>query len=174
MCKGCWEDSVAYYGTAQIEETLEQAETLQLAKLVSAVFAWKDNPHFHGGPAHAQLDDCNTDMSVGHELATPNFHPAFSIEEQAKRAAYWANSVILWYQPDSPWPAFVEAWDATDELNRDAALAIHHGWSEIGDVDVTLAVDMPDPEPFSCGAVRCQPPIEIELTLCEPDLLGPD
>ncbi len=166
-------------GEATYRRILGSPEQVAMTNLIRQVHEWGGNDGWHGGPAHAQLDDFNTDIPI-RDLPErgPWFHHIHTWEanlgELAREAERWGADLVFWFQPDSPWPEFVERWNAAvaDEegdgwwLNS-VALGVYEGfepWDGIFD---------PEPEPEGPVGGRCpldQDPVEITVSydLCLP------
>jgi len=144
MCESCWtnwfvdehmEADDGGWRPATFHDYQQAVNSPKHRPLVEAIRSvhtppW-GQPNWHGGPAHCELDDWNTDSNVPTTLeqAMPpeSWLKATSDPERMRQQAHDSNAP--WFTPESPWHLFAHLWNDADEWERACALASFEGWS---------------------------------------------
>lgn len=132
MCKACWADE-----RGDIEDVAAvwcRPETRGLSASIKKVYI---DPQNNGGPAHAQLDDWNTDIDVP-VSAEQHSRGQFESEFHRPGAQGFYDSYVesWWFRPGSPYFEFAARWNAASDQERMVALAVAEGWERVGDEPV--------------------------------------
>lgn len=126
MCNGCWVDKGL--ATKFVEQELVLPETVALIEAIRSVHTPPyGEPYWHGGPAHAELDDWNIELDVAVSL-DDLCRPMEESSHHQDIAPRYRADMAMWFLPGSPWHVFAERWNAAPTMRRAVALAEYEGY----------------------------------------------